>query len=136
MPWNSAYYPRSMSHLPEVVRAKAIEIANALLDEGYEEGRAIRIAIAKAKESKLPIVENSSASKPEHVIEAQHSDESTGCIDDRALRGIDLSHAAPSTHIPPNPSRLAGDVPRSRCARRPRVTRTLRSGTPLLGMFC
>jgi uncharacterized protein YdaT len=32
------------------VRAKAIEIANALLDEGYDEGRAIRIAIAKARE--------------------------------------------------------------------------------------
>jgi hypothetical protein len=50
MPWNSSYYPRSMHHLPEVVRAKAIEIANALLEEGYEEGRAIQIAIAKAKE--------------------------------------------------------------------------------------
>lgn len=50
MPWNSSYYPSSMSHLPAVVRAKAIEIANALLEEGYEEGRAIRIAIAKAKE--------------------------------------------------------------------------------------
>jgi uncharacterized protein YdaT len=39
-----------MSHLPEVVRAKAIEIANALLAEGEDEGRAIRIGIAKAKE--------------------------------------------------------------------------------------
>jgi uncharacterized protein YdaT len=39
-----------MNHLPEVVRAKAIEIANALLEEGYDEGRAIRIAIAKAKD--------------------------------------------------------------------------------------
>ena len=32
------------------VRRKAIEIANALLEEGYDEGKAIRIAIAKAKE--------------------------------------------------------------------------------------
>ena len=39
-----------MSQLPEVIQAKAIEVANALLEEGYEEGRAIRIAIAKAKE--------------------------------------------------------------------------------------
>ena len=39
-----------MSHLPERVRRKAIEIANALLEEGYDEGKAIRIAIAKAKE--------------------------------------------------------------------------------------
>ncbi len=29
---------------------KAIEIANALLEEGYDEGKAIRIEIAKAKE--------------------------------------------------------------------------------------
>jgi len=39
-----------MSHLPAPVRRKAIEIANALLAEGMEEGKAIRIAIAKAKE--------------------------------------------------------------------------------------
>jgi len=39
-----------MKHLPPVVREKAIEIANALLEEeGMEEGRAIRIAIARAK---------------------------------------------------------------------------------------
>jgi uncharacterized protein YdaT len=50
MPWNESYYPRSMEHLPPPVRRKAIEIANALLEEGYEEGMAIRIAIAKAKE--------------------------------------------------------------------------------------
>jgi uncharacterized protein YdaT len=39
-----------MSNLPFEIRVKAIEIANALLEEGYEEARAIRIAIAKAKE--------------------------------------------------------------------------------------
>jgi len=39
-----------MEHLPPLVRSKAIEIANALLEEGYEEGMAIRIAIGKAKE--------------------------------------------------------------------------------------
>ena len=50
MPWSELYYPRSMEHLPPVVRRKAIDIANALLEEGYEEGMAIRIAIAKAKE--------------------------------------------------------------------------------------
>jgi len=32
-----------------MVRRKAIEIANALLAEGYDEGRAIRSAIAQAK---------------------------------------------------------------------------------------
>jgi uncharacterized protein YdaT len=50
LPWNQNYYPRSMTNLSPEVRLKAIEIANALLEEGYEEGRAIRIAIAKAKE--------------------------------------------------------------------------------------
>lgn len=38
-----------MANLPPRVRAKAIEIANALLEEGYDEGKAIRIAIAQAK---------------------------------------------------------------------------------------
>jgi uncharacterized protein YdaT len=49
MPWNADYFPRSMLHLPPIVRGKAIEIANALLAQGYDEGRAIRIAIAQAK---------------------------------------------------------------------------------------
>jgi uncharacterized protein YdaT len=50
MPWTADYYPPSMRHLPPPVREKAIAIANALLAEGMEEGKAIRIAIAKAKE--------------------------------------------------------------------------------------
>jgi uncharacterized protein YdaT len=49
MPWTIERYPVSMRRLPPWVRAKAIEIANALLDEGMGEGAAIRIAIAKAK---------------------------------------------------------------------------------------
>lgn len=50
MPWNNDHYPASMKHLPEPVRQKAIEIANALLEAGHDEGMAIRVAIAKAKE--------------------------------------------------------------------------------------
>jgi uncharacterized protein YdaT len=50
MPWDAAYYPASMNHLPPIVRDKAIEIANALLREGHDEGMAIRVGIAKAKE--------------------------------------------------------------------------------------
>lgn len=49
MPWNLSYFPASMRNLPAPVRAKAIEIANALLEAGYPEGQAIRIAIAQAK---------------------------------------------------------------------------------------
>ena len=51
MPWNESYYPASMKNLPEDVREKAIEIANALLRAGRPEGQAIRIGIAKAEES-------------------------------------------------------------------------------------
>lgn len=50
MPWNERRYPPAMAHLPVAVRAKAIAIANALLGEGMEEGAAIRIAIARAKD--------------------------------------------------------------------------------------
>ena len=49
MPWNAGYYPASMKNLPAPVRAKAIEIANALLEAGRPEGQAIRIGIARAK---------------------------------------------------------------------------------------
>lgn len=49
MPWNEHNYPPSMKHLLSEVRNKAIEIANALLEEGMEEGRAIPIATAQAK---------------------------------------------------------------------------------------
>ena len=49
MPWDEAFYPSSMRHLSEVTRAKAIEIANALLAECADEGRAIRIGIARAE---------------------------------------------------------------------------------------
>lgn len=50
MPWNAFFYPPAMRHLSEPVRCKAIEIANALLEEGVDEGMAIRIAIARAKQ--------------------------------------------------------------------------------------
>jgi uncharacterized protein YdaT len=38
-----------MQRLLPAARIKAIEIANAMLAEGYEEGQAIRMAIAAAK---------------------------------------------------------------------------------------
>jgi uncharacterized protein YdaT len=48
MPWSLQRYPASMKNLDPAVREKAIEIANALLEEGHPEGRAIRIGIARA----------------------------------------------------------------------------------------
>ena len=50
MPWTFEHYPASMKHLSPLVREKAVEIANALLDDGHPEGQSIRIAIARAKE--------------------------------------------------------------------------------------
>jgi uncharacterized protein YdaT len=51
MPWTKKDYPESMKNLDNKVRDKAIEIANALVEEeNMDEGRAISIAISKAKE--------------------------------------------------------------------------------------
>ena len=50
MPWNEDYYPPAMEHLAPAVRSKAIEIANALLSEGHDDGFAIRVGIARAKQ--------------------------------------------------------------------------------------
>lgn len=50
MPWTYDRYPASMKHLTPPVREKAVEIANALLEEGHPEGQSIRIAVARAKQ--------------------------------------------------------------------------------------
>lgn len=50
MPWTEQRYPAAMRSLTPPLRAKAIAIANALIDEGTDEGKAIRIAIAKARQ--------------------------------------------------------------------------------------
>jgi uncharacterized protein YdaT len=50
MPWSEDRYPNAMKHLDAQTREKAIEIANALLREGRDEGFAIRVGIAKAEE--------------------------------------------------------------------------------------
>lgn len=50
MPWTKDNYPNAMKNLEEKTRNKAIEIANALLDDDYDEPRSIAIAINQAKE--------------------------------------------------------------------------------------
>jgi len=50
MPWTNDNYPVSMKNLDPAIREKAIEIANALLKEDNDEGRAIAIGTAKAEE--------------------------------------------------------------------------------------
>ncbi|QKF32400.1 DUF2188 domain-containing protein [Bacillus velezensis] len=69
MPWSMKDYPQSWKNLEEPVKKKAIEIANAMVDEGYEEGRAIPIATSQAKEWKK------SASKEEIDQLMKHDDE-------------------------------------------------------------
>lgn len=50
MPWTLNDYPSSMKNLNDATKKKAIDIANSMVDEGYDEGRAIPIAIEQAKE--------------------------------------------------------------------------------------
>ncbi|GGM38909.1 hypothetical protein GCM10011351_26330 [Paraliobacillus quinghaiensis] len=50
MPWDKKDFPRSLKNLDPAIRNKAIDIANAMVDEGYEEERAIPIATTQAKE--------------------------------------------------------------------------------------
>ncbi|MFO1283799.1 MAG: hypothetical protein U1F51_15285 [Burkholderiales bacterium] len=49
MPWTPTRYPPAMRKLPPVLRDKAIEIANAMLAQGYDDGQAIRMAIVAAR---------------------------------------------------------------------------------------
>ena len=50
MPWSENSYPQSWKNFTAEVRRKMIEIANALLVDGYEEERAISIATKQGKE--------------------------------------------------------------------------------------
>lgn len=45
MAWNMQDYPDSLKNFDALKRKKMIDIANALLDGGYSEDRAIPIAI-------------------------------------------------------------------------------------------
>jgi len=50
MPWTLNDYPDSMNNITKAKRKKAIDIANAMTEEGYDDDRAIPIAIEQAKE--------------------------------------------------------------------------------------
>lgn len=50
MPWTKKDFPSSFKNLDDDVRLKAIDIGNAMIKDGYDEDRAIPIAISKAKE--------------------------------------------------------------------------------------
>lgn len=50
MPWDMKDYPDSMKNMDTLLRKKAIDIANALEAQGYNDSRAIPIAHAQAQE--------------------------------------------------------------------------------------
>lgn len=50
MAWNMQDYPDSLKNFDALERKKIIDIANALLDSGYSEDRAIPIATSEGKE--------------------------------------------------------------------------------------
>jgi uncharacterized protein YdaT len=50
MPWYNGDYPPSYKNQPAQLREKAVEIANALLHEGMEEGIAIATGLKQARE--------------------------------------------------------------------------------------
>lgn len=49
MPWNMFDYPESLKNFDPLVKKKAIDIANALLAQGYSDQKAIPIATEQAK---------------------------------------------------------------------------------------
>lgn len=50
MPWYNGDFPPSYKNQPLKLREKAVEIANALLEEGAEEGIAIVTGLKRARE--------------------------------------------------------------------------------------
>lgn len=70
MPWNSSDYPVSFKNLDADVRKKAIEIANALLREGYKESRTISIATTQARE----YVHGDDDNRPKYEVKARTGD--------------------------------------------------------------
>ncbi|SKB83119.1 DUF2188 domain-containing protein [Daejeonella lutea] len=50
MPWYNGDFPPPYKNQPVKLRNKAVEIANALLEEGAEEGIAIATGLKRARE--------------------------------------------------------------------------------------
>ncbi|WP_254846159.1 hypothetical protein [Sphingobacterium sp. CZ-UAM] len=65
MPWYNGDYPPSYKNQPVEIREKATEIANALLEEGTEEGIAIATGLKRAREHFKKEKENDKKKKSE-----------------------------------------------------------------------
>jgi uncharacterized protein YdaT len=50
MPWYNGSFPPSYKNQPPEIRAKAVEIANELLLQGFDEGVAIATGLKKARQ--------------------------------------------------------------------------------------
>ncbi|RZJ19795.1 MAG: hypothetical protein EON51_16635 [Acinetobacter sp.] len=50
MPWPKGEYPPSYKNLPIPLREKAVEIANAILEESGDEGIAIATGLKRARQ--------------------------------------------------------------------------------------
>ncbi|RZK56987.1 MAG: hypothetical protein EOO91_11000 [Pedobacter sp.] len=50
MPWPKGEYPSSYKNLPIPLREKAVEIANAILEESGDEGIAIATGLKRARQ--------------------------------------------------------------------------------------
>ena len=50
MPWYNGDFPPSYKNQPKKLRDKAVEIANAVLEEGADEGVAIATGLKRARE--------------------------------------------------------------------------------------
>ncbi|ETT44809.1 DUF2188 domain-containing protein [Paenibacillus sp. FSL R5-0490] len=104
MPWNKQDYPVSMKNLEPRVRHKAIEIANALLDDGYEEGRSIAIATAKAEEwdENHPAPENSKSDSTSSSDNSNRNKSSSG--ERRHSEPVSSSKSHDNIHVVPTDS--------------------------------
>ncbi|SDF63577.1 hypothetical protein SAMN04487996_111336 [Dyadobacter soli] len=49
MPWQNGDHPQSYKNQPMKIREKAVEIANALLEDGTQEGIAIATGLKMAR---------------------------------------------------------------------------------------
>ncbi|VDG96612.1 Uncharacterized protein conserved in bacteria [Lysinibacillus sphaericus] len=70
MPWTKDDYPDTFKNVGADVRNKAIEIGNALLREGYEEGRAISIGLSQARET----VEGKAEDRPHFEVRSRENE--------------------------------------------------------------
>jgi uncharacterized protein YdaT len=79
MPWFNGDYPPSYKNQPPKLRAKAVEIANALLAEGVSEGIAIATGLKQARKVFTPSKRYSHPPKRKNRI---------GCISFHPLQPI------------------------------------------------